>query len=64
MQALYQGPAQSRHQARCTFPARYQWLEQQQGKAPPELNCPELKKVAAGDGSGKTDPGVSNCLYE
>ncbi|WGY44752.1 DUF4105 domain-containing protein [Vibrio sp. ABG19] len=44
IQALYQGPAQSRHQARCTFPARYQWLEQQQGKAPPELNCPELKK--------------------
>lgn len=44
IQALYQGSVQSRHQARCTFPARYRWLEQKQGKAPPELDCPDLKK--------------------
>lgn len=44
IQALYQGPEPSRQQARCMFPARYQWLEQKQGKAPPEFDCPELAK--------------------
>ena len=40
--ALYQNKDKQRY--RCLFPARYTWLEEQQGRAIPTLDCPELNK--------------------
>ena len=42
--ALYQSETSKRQIMRCTFPARFTWLEQQLGHAAPKLLCPELNK--------------------
>lgn len=42
--AFYTGDEKEQHTARCTFPARYHWLEEQKGNTDIQLNCPELLK--------------------
>ncbi|MCE0492660.1 Lnb N-terminal periplasmic domain-containing protein [Vibrio salinus] len=44
IQAFYQGNPKENHQAICTFPARYHWLEELRGNKNITLNCPELQK--------------------
>ncbi|WPC75452.1 Lnb N-terminal periplasmic domain-containing protein [Vibrio porteresiae] len=42
--ALYQPDMVQRQMMRCTFPARYAWLEKQLSHPMPPLDCPELNK--------------------
>lgn len=42
--ALYQEDDVERLKARCSFPARFLWLETQQGRASELPDCPQLKK--------------------
>ncbi|RQW63412.1 Lnb N-terminal periplasmic domain-containing protein [Vibrio viridaestus] len=44
IKALYAGSPDEVQKARCTFPARYTWLERKMGHKAPELNCPDLIK--------------------
>jgi len=42
--AFYHGTKEKKRLARCTFPARYSWLELKKGRTHTTLNCPELTK--------------------
>lgn len=42
--AFYDGTEEENRLSRCTFPARYHWLEEHKGNKNIELSCPELTK--------------------
>ncbi|WP_245869520.1 DUF4105 domain-containing protein, partial [Vibrio fujianensis] len=42
LEQLYHSETAIAHQARCTYPARYRWIESQYGNDDVTLNCPEL----------------------